>query len=160
MDISWDLFIRESHESLVISKRQRGKLWVVLLWDCWTILSFSLFSMCMLSPPSLPLLGRRETPRFSRVTHARKINSGLRQLCCYDNETGGSLRNNMAAEKRTISAIGLLKDVEFHMVKAAAEVSLVSWAANMEKLFLEFLICSFLLFCSSKDNFTEGSRRF
>ncbi|XP_044177766.1 probable inactive peptidyl-prolyl cis-trans isomerase-like 6 isoform X1 [Acropora muricata] len=27
----------------------------------------------------------------------------------------------MAAEKRTISAIGLLKDVEFHMVKAAAE---------------------------------------
>lgn len=36
-----------------------------------------------------------------------------------------NLRNNMAAEKRTISAIGLLKDVEFHMVKAAAEVSLV-----------------------------------
>ena len=31
----------------------------------------------------------------------------------------------MAAEKHTISAIGLLKDVEFHMVKAAAEVSLV-----------------------------------
>lgn len=59
---------------------------------------------------------------------------GLRQLCCYDNETGESLRNNMAAEKRTISAIGLLKDVEFHMVKAAAEVSLVTWAANTEKL--------------------------
>ena len=39
---------------------------------------------------------------------------------------GENLKNNMAAEKRTISVIGLLKDVEFHMVKAAAEVSLCS----------------------------------
>ena len=84
-----------------------------------------MFSASLLKPQSLPLQGRRETPQFSRVTHARKVDGGLRQLCCYDNETRESLRNNMAAEKRTISAIGLLKDVEFHMVKAAAEVNLV-----------------------------------
>ncbi|XP_068698073.1 probable inactive peptidyl-prolyl cis-trans isomerase-like 6 [Montipora foliosa] len=33
----------------------------------------------------------------------------------------GNLKNKMAVEKRTISVIGLLKEVEFHMMKGAAE---------------------------------------
>ena len=36
--------------------------------------------------------------------------------------TPGNLWNKKMADKHTLSVIGLLKDVEFHMIKGAAEV--------------------------------------